>query len=272
MKTNKTAITIAALLGLALLASVSCKRDAVSQPSSPVGPSSIGVMMSVEANPNVITAGISQRQMTTITATLKKYDGAGQANRTVLFEVVDASLNRIDVGYFEGSSSVVSKTTDSGGTVRANYFGPLSAEIPGNDTSIFVRAVAAWEGSQFINDTTEIFLVRDSEEMSLTAKAVPEVLYAGSSGSTSVIQATVLSGGKPARNFPVYFLLNMNLGKFSDGKLSTTSNTNDQGVATMVYVGPTSAEMSYSSETVPIIVQVSEELGVELNILIINQK
>ena len=128
MKTHKTAIVIAALLGVALLASVSCKRDAVSQPSSPVGPSSIGVMMSVEASPNVISAGINQRQMTTVTATLKKYDGSGQANRTILLELVDAAYNRINVGYFEGSTSVVSKTTDSGGTVRVNYVGPLSSE------------------------------------------------------------------------------------------------------------------------------------------------
>jgi hypothetical protein len=152
-----------------------------------------------------------------------------------------------------------------------DYYGPLSDEIAA-DASVYIRATAAWEGSQFINDTAEIFLVRDSDDLSLTAKAVPDVLYAGGSGGASVIQATVLSGGQPAKNFPVYFLVNMNLGKFADGKLSTVANTNDQGVATMTYIGPTAAEMSHSSETVPIIVQVSEQLGVQVNVLIVTQK
>ncbi len=271
MKTNKSVVLITALLSLALLASVSCKRDAVSQPSTPVGPSSIGVMMNLEASPNVILVGLQQRQVTNVMATLKKYDGTGQSGRTILFEIVDASLNRIDVGHFEGNASVFTRTTDSGGNAHVDYYGPLSGEITA-DTSVYIRASAAWEGSQFINDTAQLFLVRDSDELSLTAKAIPDVLYAGSTGGTSVIQATVLSGGQPAKNFPVYFLINLNLGRFADGQLFTTRNTNDQGVATMTYIGPTADEMSFSSDTVPIIVQVSEQLGVTLNVLIIRQK
>ena len=271
MKTKTSAVIITAFLGLALLASVSCKRDEVSQPASPVGPSSIGVMMNLEASPNTILVGVKERQATNITATLKKFDGAGQANRTILFEVVDASGNRLDVGFFEGSTSVFSRTTDSAGNAHVYYYGPLSDEIA-SDTSVYIRGTASWDGSQFINDTAQIFLVRDSADLSLTAKAVPDVLYAGGTGGRSVIQATVFAGGQPARNLPVYFVLGLNLGKFSDGKVSTTSNTNDQGVATMTYVGPTAAEMPGSSETVPIIVQISEDLGVQVKILLIKQK
>lgn len=271
MKTNKTAVFIAALLGLSLLASVSCKRDEVSPPANPIGPSSIGVMMNVEASPNTITAALYQRQMTTITATLKKYDGTGQAGRTVVLDVVDDTFNRLDVGYFEGSNSVATKTTDSNGTVRVNYYGPLSQEIA-NGGSVYIRANAAWEGSQLISDTAQIYLVHESSEVTVTAKAIPEVIYAGSSGGVSMIQAVVLAGGQPVKNFPVYFIANLNLGKFADGKLSTVANTNDQGVATMAYIGPSSSEMSYSSETVPIIVQVAENVGVTVNVLIINQK
>lgn len=271
MKTNKTVILITGFLGLALLVSVSCKRDSVNQPSTPVGPSSIAVMMNVEANPNVITAGVNQRQSTNVMATLKGFDGKGIANRTVFFEVVDAALNRLNVGYFEGNTSVFSRTTDSSGNAHVYYFGPLSDEIT-EDGSIFVRASVAWDGSQFINDTAQIFLVRDSSDLSLDVKAVPDLLYAGNTRGTSVIQATVFAGGKPAQNFPVYFVLGLNLGKFGDGKVQTTSNTNDQGVATMTYIGPTAAEMPGSSETVPIIVQVSEQLGKTVKILIVQQK
>lgn len=271
MKTKKSAVLITAFLGLALLASVSCRRDAVSQPSSPVGPSSIGVMMNLEASPNVLLVGLKQRQATNLTATLKKYDGTGQSGRTILFEILDASFNRLDVGHFEGNTSVFSRTTDSSGNAHVYYYGPLSDEIAA-DGSVYIRATAVWDGSQIINDTAQIFLVRDSDELSVTAKAVPDVLYAGGSGGTSVIQATVFSGGQPAKNFPVYFVLGLNLGKFADGRVSTTSNTNDQGVATMTYVGPTADQMPGSSETVPVYVQVSENLGVTVNILIIQQK
>lgn len=270
MKTQKTRFLIAVFLAVAALTLSSCKRDAVSEPS-PLGPSSIAIMMNLEASPNVILVGVKQRQATNITATLKKYDGTGQANRTILFEVVDASGNRVDVGFFEGSTSVFSRTTDSTGSAHVYYYGPLSDEIA-SDASIYIRGTAAWDGSQFINDTAQIFLVRDSNDLSLTAKAVPDVLYAGGTGGTSVIQATVFSGGQPAKNFPVYFVLGLNLGKFSDGKVSTNSNTNDQGVATITYVGPTASEMPGSSETVPIFVQVSENLGVQVKILIILQQ
>jgi hypothetical protein len=270
MNTQKTRFLIAVFLALTALTLFSCKRSDVSEPS-PLGPSSIGIMMNLEASPNVILVGVKQRQATNITATLKKYDGTGQANRTILFEVVDASGNRLDVGFFEGSTSVFSRTTDSTGSAHVYYYGPLSDEIA-SDASIYIRGTAAWDGSQFINDTAQIFLVRDSSDLTLTAKAVPDLLSAGSTGGTSVIQATVFSGGQPARNFPVYFVLGMNLGKFSDGKVSTTSNTNDQGVATVTYLGPTDSEMPGSSETVPIFVQVSENLGVQVNILIIRQQ
>ena len=118
MKTRTTAIIITAFLGLALLASVSCKTDEVSQPANPIGPSSIGVMMNVVASPNVILVGVKQRQVTNVMATLKKYDGTAQSGRTVLFEIVDASLNRVDVGYFEGNASVFTRTTDSGGNAH----------------------------------------------------------------------------------------------------------------------------------------------------------
>lgn len=270
MKKNKTPVLLTAALCLALLATVSCKRDAVGQPS-PLGPSSIAVMLNLEASPNVIVVGVKDRQVANIMATLKKFDGTGQANRTVLFEVVDSTGSRVDVGFFEGSASVFSKTTDANGSAHVNYFGPLSDEISG-DRTIYIRASVAWDGTQFINDTAALSLVRDTKNLTLTAKAIPDVLSAGSVGQTSVIQAIVYAGGQPAKNFPVYFVFTMNLGTFIDGKRSTTSTTNDQGIATMTYVGPTAADMGSTSETVPIRVQVSEQVGQDVNVLIIRQQ
>jgi hypothetical protein len=270
MKTNKTSVLITAALSLALLATVSCQRDAVHQPS-PLGPSSIAVMLNLNACPNVILAGVNQRSSTSVTATLQRYDGTAQANQTVLFEVIDSQGNRLNLGFFDGSTSVISKPTDSSGNVSVNYFGPLADELT-QDASILIRASVAWNGSQFINDTATLLVIRDMKQLSLDAKAMPETLYASGSNPSSIIQATVLSGGQPVRNFPVYFLLDHNLGAFADGKLSTYSNTNDQGVAMMTYVGPTADQMSYSSDTAKITVLLSEELYKELSILVIRQK
>ena len=270
MKTNKTTILFTVILSLAALASVSCNRDNVTQPSA-IGPSSIAVMLNLNASPNVILAGLTQRQSTSITATLKKFDGTGQANKTILFEVVDAQGNRLNEGFFEGSTSVVSKTTDSGGNVTVNYFGPLADEIT-KDGSILIKASVAWDGTQLINDTATLFIMRDMKDLSLNATVIPDLLYAGGTNPVATIQATVLAGGQPVKNFPVFFLLDLNLGTFSDGKLSTFVNTNDQGMAMINYIGPTADEMSNSSETVTVTVQVSQDLGKQLPIILVRQK
>jgi hypothetical protein len=270
MKTNKTPVLITATLSLALLAAVSCQRDAVHQPS-PLGPSSIAVMLNLNACPNVLLAGVNQRSSTSLTATLKDFTGKAEANQTVLFEVIDAQGNRLDLGFFEGSTSVITKPTDSGGNVTVTYFGPLADELQ-QDASVLIRASVAWNGSQFINDTATLLVIRDMEQLSLDAKAMPETLYASDSNPSATIQAIVLSGGQPVRNFPVFFILDHNLGTFADGKLSTYSNTNDQGVATMTYVGPTADQMSNSSDTAKITVLLSLELYKELDVLVIRQK
>lgn len=270
MKTNKTTILFTVILSLAALASVSCNRDNVTQPSA-IGPSSIGVMLNVDTSPNVLVAGVTQRQRSTVTATLKKYDGTGQANRTITFEVVDSTGARLNLGSFDGGAAVVSKATDAGGIVTVGYLGPLSDEIT-SDTTIIIRASVAWDGSQTIDNTATLAVVRDTKQLSLSAVALPDILYASGSNPSSTIQATVLSGGQPVRNFPVFFLLDHNLGSFSDGKLYTYVNTNNQGVASLTYIGPTADDMSNSSDTATITVLVSQDILKELKILVIRQK
>jgi hypothetical protein len=53
-------------------------------------------------------------------------------------------------------------TTDAGGTARTHYYGPLKKEINA-DVDLYIRATVAWEGSQFIYDTTLLYVVRDPD-------------------------------------------------------------------------------------------------------------
>ena len=85
MKTKRV-LTLA--LGLVLLlASSACTRHDVGTPS-PVGPSSFAVLLKLSASPNVIGGG-SDRQRSTISVSLKRFDGTPLAGRTVHFEIRD---------------------------------------------------------------------------------------------------------------------------------------------------------------------------------------
>jgi hypothetical protein len=160
MKTNKKIFLITASLALLLFTFDSCKKDIIDQPS-PLGPSSIAIILDLNANPNVIVAGRLDRQTVEITATLTRFDGVPISDRTVLFEVVNKDGRREDLGYLEGELSMQTVATDAGGTARTHYYGPLKKEIRTN-TDLYIRATVAWEGSQFIQDMIQLYIIRDS--------------------------------------------------------------------------------------------------------------
>lgn len=159
MKTNKMTFSITVFLALALFALNSCKSDTISEPS-PLGPSSIAVIFDITANPNVLVAGKSLRQTAEITATLTKYDGIPFSNRTVLFEVVNGAGKRVSLGFLNDELSMQAVTTDSNGTAKVYYHGPLRDEIRGN-TDIYVRATVVWEGVQHFQDAVQVYIIRD---------------------------------------------------------------------------------------------------------------
>jgi len=133
MKTKRV-LTFA--LGLVLLlASSACTRNDVGTPS-PVGPSSFAVLLKLSASRNVIYAG-DQRDGSTISVSLKLFDGTPLAGRTVYFEICDSTHLRVDVGYFEGMERVISRQTDGGGNITFVYNGPLNSEIEAN-TSVYI--------------------------------------------------------------------------------------------------------------------------------------
>ena len=161
MKTNRKIFLITVSLALLVFTFDSCKKDIIEQPS-PLGPSSIAIILNLNANPNVIVAGRLDRQTVEITATLARYDGAPISDRTVLFEIVNLNGRRVDLGYLEGELSMQTVATDADGTARTHYYGPLKKEISSN-TDLYIRATVAWEGSYFIQDTTQLYVIRDSD-------------------------------------------------------------------------------------------------------------
>ena len=160
MKNSKKIFPLMALLALALFALNSCQSDTISEPS-PLGPSSIGVILNLTANPNVIVAGQTDRQTAVIKATLTKYDGIPLSGRTVLFEVVNGAGRRVNLGFLDGQLSMYTAATDSNGTAWARYYGPLMDEVRSN-TDIYIRATVVWEGVQHIQDSIQLYIIRDS--------------------------------------------------------------------------------------------------------------
>lgn len=158
MKIRKTALFSLVLLAFILFSSDSCKRNDVGIPS-PSGPSSFAILLSLSANPNVLVAAQDTREVTTITATLKEYDGTPIPGKTVFFEILDSSGFRIDLGHFEDNQFIISKTTNSSGSVSTTYYSPLSREIWSN-VIVYIRALVAWEGSQFVHEKVPIYIIQ----------------------------------------------------------------------------------------------------------------
>jgi len=160
MKINKKPVLIAVSLALILFTFYSCKSSTVNEPS-PFGPSSIATILKLNASPNVLFAGLMDRQTAEVTATLKRYDGASLSGRTVFFEVVNSSGTRVNLGYFDQEVPVQTVATDADGTARTTYYGPLQKELT-YDRHLYIRATVTWEGSQFIKDETTLWIIRDS--------------------------------------------------------------------------------------------------------------
>jgi hypothetical protein len=160
MKTKTKPVLIAVSLALILFTFWTCKQSTVSEPS-PLGPSSIATILKLTATPNVLFVGQLSRPTTDVVATLTQYSGAPLSGRTVFFEVVNSSGTRVDLGYFDQKVPVQTVTTDADGIARTTYYGPLWRELT-HDRHLYIRATVSWEGSQFINDETTLWIIRDS--------------------------------------------------------------------------------------------------------------
>lgn len=242
MKQNKP-ITAFAFLCMFLIVFSSCKRNGV-QEASPFGPSTFSILLQLAAAPNVIFAGDS-RESTTVTATLKRYDGFPIANKVVHFDIRDTEGNKATIGFFEGNESVITGTTDQNGMISVSYFGPFSQELT-VDTMIYIEAVVAWEGNEFISDLAPIYLIREAVDLTFTLIADPNVLLATENRPQSQLKAYFKTvDGIPLSGRRVYFKILAGLGTFANNARKTFALTDANGYAVVTFFGPTKYEFGY---------------------------
>jgi hypothetical protein len=236
-------ITVFAVFCLFLTVFSSCKRNGIEEPN-PFGPSTFSILLQVAAAPNVIFAG-DLRETTTVTAILKRYDGSPIANKVVHFDIRDAAGSTVNIGFFEGNESVKTGTTDQNGRVSVSYFGPFSQELTA-DTMIYIAAIVAWEGKEFINELTPIYLIREAVDLTFTLIADPNVLLATESRPQSQLKAYLKTvDGIPLAGRKIYFKILSGPGTLANNSRETFVLTDANGYAAASYFGPTKYEIGY---------------------------
>ncbi len=233
MKTSKIKLFLILSLVLSFAIFPTCKRKKADE-FSPFGPSSLAIILKLSASPNVIAAG-ANRALTTITASLRKYDSNPIAGKTVHFEIRDAAGNKLYIGYFEGNTSVASRTTNENGDAKIVYYGPLGEEL--TDTGfVYIYARVEWDGKELVENLTPIRVVRDEEQLVIELEASPSALVADTYREVSTIKATVSqTGGKVLAKEPIIFEITddtgaqLNLGYFEDFQAVIETKTNKNG-------------------------------------------
>ena len=237
------------LLALSLTLITSCQKGKVNEPS-PLGPAGFAVSLKVTANANVLFAGNSARDTTTVTASLKKYDGTPLSGKTIYFEVNDVNgIRSLDsIGYFEGHQAVASKVTDGNGNVSVTYYGPKAAEITANGY-LNITANVAWDGAENVAEWAPVYVVRDFTDLIFTVKVDPNVLWCANTRPESVITVFyAIPDGTPIVGRKIFFEITSGLGTFSDGKIKTYKTTDSNGYAVHTYRGPTGSQMGMVEE------------------------
>jgi len=79
--------------------------------------------------------------------------------------------------------------------------------------------------------------------------AQPNVILAAKKRPISIIRATVYQNGKPALNKTVYFTILSGPGEFGDFSHRAVVTTNSDGLASVMFIGPTQFEIDADSDT-----------------------
>jgi len=240
------------LLVVSLAAVSSCKRSTVGIPD-PTGPSTLATMIDLVASPNIIVAG-NQRQDTTINVRVFKYDGNPVANQTVSFDIRNQAGGKLYLGFLDGSQTVVSKTTDSNGVVAVKYTGPLSTELQVEQIVVHINAYLGWQGDEMITDHCALIVVSDLFDMTTSVEfdlqAVPNVLWCTDKRPKSEIRGIFryTYNGIPIIGRRVYFKILSGPGEFEDGRTKTFVVTDQEGLASIKYIGPTRDEIAFDTQ------------------------
>lgn len=124
-----------------------------------IGPS-VQETITVTAGDITLFANIAVNDFTTITATLRDQNGA-MAGWDLLFEMYDASGNRVSIGSIDSLPSTI-VTTAGDGTAAVTYEAPLSAELPdlgfGATITVYIRATLIWLGQEISSGSVRIII------------------------------------------------------------------------------------------------------------------
>jgi len=119
----------------------------------------------VTAGDPILYANPDVRESTTITAYLSDQNGP-MAFWTLLFEICDASGNRVSIGTIDSSQGII-KDTLLDGTASVFYEAPLGPEIPdlapGKSITLYVRATLIWMGQNYATDAARIIIAKPAE-------------------------------------------------------------------------------------------------------------
>ena len=244
------------ILALSLFLFVSCTKKKVDEPS-PLGPAGFAISLKVSANANIMFAGSTARDSTTVTARLTRFDGTPLSGQTVFFEVNDMDgIRSLDsIGYFEGHQAVATKVTDGSGNVTVTYYGPKAAEIISNGYQ-YITANVAWEGAEMIAEWAPVYVVRDFNDLIFNVKVDPNVLWCSNTRPESTITVFyAIPDGTPIVGRKIFFKITSGPGDFSDGTTNTYKETDSNGYAVMTYRGPTGGQMSQAEGWVNFTVQ-----------------
>jgi hypothetical protein len=254
MKRTINTLTII-LLVVSLVVVSSCKRDNVGVPD-PTGPSTLATLIELVASPNVIVAG-DQRQDTTVNVRVFKYDGSPVANQAISFDIRDQLGAKLYLGFLDGNQTVVSKTTDSSGSVSVTYSGPLSSELSDlqlpDTVVVHINAYLGWQSDEIITDHCAVVVVGDlmdfANSIEFELQAMPNILWCTDKRPKSVIRGIFqyTYNGIPVIGRRIYFKILSGPGEFEDGRTKTFVVTDKDGVASIKYVGPTRDELDFDS-------------------------
>lgn len=124
-----------------------------------IGPS-VQETITVTAGDITLFANVAVNDFTTITATLRDQNGA-MAGWDLLFEMYDASGNRVSIGSIDSLPSTI-VTTAGDGTAAVTYEAPLSAELPdlgfGDTITVYIRATLIWLGQEISSGSVRIII------------------------------------------------------------------------------------------------------------------
>jgi len=200
--------------------------------------------LTIQTIPNVLVAGAT-REESAITAILTNPNGGPIANKSVTLKVADDTGTPINLGYFDGYKTYITKVTDAQGRIRTRYYGPLASEVTSSMT-VYIWGTVGFQGQEFIEGNSPIQILQDLRTISFDAAAYPSVLFASKTRPKSEIRATVKSGQIPVKGRRVFYsILNNAPGKFSNGKRSIIATTDANGETAVTYLGPLASEFDW---------------------------